>query len=65
MRVEAVPAPPNAHSFFESFFQAGLPDSFREYVIGDCAFALDLDVLGRGLAAVGNLFVLDALPFVE
>ena len=45
MRVEAMPAPPNAHIFLQ-FFQAGLPDSFREYVIGDRAFALDLDVLG-------------------
>src|ERR1700709_405804 len=27
--------------------------------------ALNLEVLGRGLAAVGDLFVLDGLPFIE
>src|SRR5204862_6806910 len=31
----------------------------------DRALALNLEVLGRGLAAIGNFFVFNRLPFVE
>src|SRR6476660_3362713 len=59
-----VPAPPNAHSFFESFFSS-TPGSGPRVRRCRRALALDLEILGRGLAAVGNLFVFDGLPFIE
>src|SRR5258707_1814588 len=57
-------APPNAHSFLR-VFQARLPDYFRERAVADRAVALNLEVFGRSLAAIGNLFVFDGLPFVK
>src|ERR1700741_32588 len=37
----------------------------RECAVPDRAVALNLQVLGRGLAAIGNLFVFDGLSFIE
>src|SRR5258707_2460936 len=65
MRAKAVPAPPNAHIFSGDLYRAQLPDRVREFAVAERAIALNLEVLGRGLAAVGDLFVLDALSFVE
>src|SRR5882757_4147810 len=65
VRAKAVPAPPNAHSFSGDLYRAQLPDCVRECAVAERAVALNLEVLGRGLAAVGDLFVLDALSFVE
>src|SRR6476619_2367471 len=59
-----VPAPPNAHSFFESFFSS-TPGSGPRVRRCRRALALELEILGRGLAAVGNLFVFYVLPSIE
>ena len=42
-------------------FEAPLPDCGRE----NAPIALNLQVLGRRLAAIGDLFVFDALPFIK
>src|SRR6185312_12112370 len=42
-------------------FEAPLPDQARE----SAPVALNLEVLGRGLAAIGDLFVFDVLPFIQ
>ena len=42
-------------------FEAALPDCVRE----NAPIALNLQVLGRSLAAIGDLFVFDALPFIK
>src|SRR3954447_14115105 len=49
---------------FGSFFSS-TPGYVRECAVADRAFALDLEVLSRSLAAVSDLFVLDGLPFIE
>src|ERR1700682_1668863 len=51
--------------WFLIFLEAPPPDWTRECAVADRARALNLEVLGRGLAAIGNLFVFDRLPFVE
>src|SRR5260221_8571239 len=65
MRAKAVPAPPNAHSFFWRSLSSPTPGSGPRVRRCRTRYALNLEVLGRGLAAVGDLFVLDALSFVE
>src|SRR3954466_8885180 len=65
VRAEAVPAPPNAHGFFWRSLRAQLPDCVRECAVAERLLALNLEVLGRGLAAVGDFFVFDGLPFIE
>jgi len=47
------------------FGKAPLPDCFREGAVTGRAWASNLEVFGRGLAAIGNLFVFNRLPFVE
>src|SRR5665213_1346536 len=49
----------------EIFWKASLPDCFRECAVTDRALASNLVVFGRGLAAIGNLFVFHRLSFVE
>src|SRR3954464_9396528 len=39
--------------------------SVRESAVADRACALNLEVLGRSLAPVGDLFVFDRLSFIE
>jgi hypothetical protein len=46
---------------FDEIVEAPLSDQIRE----SARSALDLQVLGRGLATIGDLFVLDALPFIK
>ena len=62
-RAEALPAP--ADTVFLKFGEAPLPDYIREGAVTDRAFASNLEVLGRGLAAIGYLFVFHRLSFVE
>src|SRR5450759_1749866 len=54
----------NARSL-EIFLEAPLPDCIRECAVTGRALASNLEVLGRGLAAIGDLFVFDRLSFVE
>src|SRR5436305_4400519 len=64
IRATTVPAPPNAHNFLRVFFKPGSRIGPRARRCRR-AVALNLEVFGRGLAAIGNLFVLDGLPFIE
>jgi hypothetical protein len=63
---------------FEMFPRTPLPDDVRKGVasdpqplspgpvgLGPAASCLNLEVLGRGLAAVGYFFVLNRLSFIE
>src|SRR5713226_8712588 len=50
--------------FFEIFLEAPLPDCIRECAVTD-RLASNLEVLGRGLATIGDFFVFDRLSFVE
>src|SRR3979490_3419522 len=52
-------------AFFGIFSEPPLPDCIRKCAVPRRAFASNLEVLGRGLAAIGNLFVFDRLSFVE
>jgi hypothetical protein len=65
MRARACPLLPDALCFFEVFLEAPLPDCVRECAVPGRVLALNLEVLGRGLAAIGNLFVFNRLSFVE
>src|SRR5476649_2625650 len=65
MRARARPLLPDALCFFEVFLEAPLPDCVRECAVPGRVLALNLEVLGRGLAAIGNLFVFHRLSFVE
>src|SRR3954467_12636389 len=47
------------------FGEAPLPDWVREGAVTGHAVASNLKVFGRGLAAIGNLFVFHTLSFVE
>src|SRR5258705_7811332 len=51
-------------SVFEIFLEASLPDCVRECAV-TARLALNLEVLRRGLAAIGDFFVFDRLSFVE
>ena len=50
---------------FEVLLEAPLPDDVRECATIDRFSASNLEMLGRGLAAIGNFFVFDCLSFVE
>ena len=62
--LKRVPAPPNAHSFLRVFFKPGSRISSESAPLPIARVALNLEVFGRSLAAIGNLFVFDGLPFV-
>src|SRR6266849_8860840 len=64
---EWCPLLPNALSVFllRFFSEAPLPDDVRECAVTDRALASNLEVFGRGLAAIGNLFVFYRLSFIE
>jgi hypothetical protein len=51
--------------FFESFFMPGSRITSESASLPIARVALNLEVFGRSLAAIGNLFVLDVLPFVK
>src|ERR1700730_17697832 len=63
-RARVVLTPANCILSYEIFFKAPLPDDVRECAV-IARLASNLEVLGRGLAAIGNLFVFDRLSFVE
>src|ERR1700688_2596783 len=48
-----------------SFLKSSTPGFFREGAVSVARQASNLEVLGRGLAAIGNLFVFHGLSFVE
>src|SRR6185369_467115 len=50
---------------FLEVFSSSTLGYVRERAVADRAFALNLEVLGRSLTPVGDLFVFDGLPFIE
>src|ERR1700676_2095246 len=65
MRARALTTPAERSLFPGVCLQAPLPDCIRECAVIGRTLASNLEVLGRGLAAIGNLFVFDRLSFVE
>src|SRR5579859_474866 len=63
MLTRVVPTPADLKSI-EVLLEAPLPDNRREYDV-DRALASNLEVLGGGLAAIGNFFVFHRLSFVK
>ena len=62
---ERFPLLPVERCFLEILLDAPLPDYVRECAAIDRTRASNLEVLSRGLAAIGNFFVFDRLSFVE
>ena len=51
--------------FFLEILQPNSRIASESLPLPNALLALNLEVLGRGLAAVGDLFVFDGLPFIE
>src|ERR1700732_483403 len=62
---ERFPLLPTEICSLGDLLEAPLPDRLRECAAIDRALASNLEVFGRGLAAIGNFFVFHRLSFVK
>jgi hypothetical protein len=65
IRMQAAALNAAAESAVGIFLKAPLPDRVREGAVNGRVLASNLEIFGRGLAAIGNLFVFHGLSFVE